>query len=95
MVVIRWPEEQIGIFLGLGRLIMAGFCSVCEDWVIDEGDWWVSGYYVWLRIASQPRAKGNVGFCVGVCLCGGIGMDECFGGGFSGGGFGGGTDFVR
>ena len=74
---------------------MAGFCSVCEDWVIDDGDLWVSGYYVWLRIASQPRAKGNVGFCVGVCLCGGIGMDECFGGGFSGGGFGGGTDFVR
>ena len=54
-----------------------------------------SGYYLLRRIASQPRAKGNGGFCDGVCLCGDIGRGDCFGGGFSGSGFGGGTDFVR
>uniref|UniRef100_A0A2N9FSP5 Aminotransferase-like plant mobile domain-containing protein n=1 Tax=Fagus sylvatica TaxID=28930 RepID=A0A2N9FSP5_FAGSY len=38
-----------------------------------------------------PSMKGNGGFYDGFCLCGDIGRDDCFGGGFSGGG---GTDFV-
>ena len=58
-------------------------------------DLWVSGYCVLLRIDSQPSTKGNGGFYDGFCLCGGIGGDDCFGGGFSGDSFGGGIDLVR
>jgi hypothetical protein len=62
----------------------------------DDGDLWVWFWVtVLLRLGSQPRTKGNGGFYDGFCLRGGIGMDECFGGSFSGGGFGGSTDFVR
>uniref|UniRef100_A0A2N9JAH0 Uncharacterized protein n=1 Tax=Fagus sylvatica TaxID=28930 RepID=A0A2N9JAH0_FAGSY len=43
---------------------------------------------------SQPSTKGNGGFYDGFCLCGGIGRVDCFGGGFRGDGFGGGTDLV-
>jgi hypothetical protein len=53
-------------------------------------DLWVSSYYVLLRIASQPSMKGNGGFYDEFCLCGGIGRDDYFGGGFSSG-----TDLVR
>ncbi len=39
-------------------------------------DLWVSGYCVLLRITSQPRMKGNGGFCDGFCLYGDIGRGD-------------------
>ena len=58
-------------------------------------DLWVSGYFMLLRIELQPSTKGNGGFYDGFCLCGDFGRDDCFGNGFSDGGFCGGIDFVR
>ena len=39
-------------------------------WVVGGFDMWVSGYCVLLRIDSQPRTKGNGGFCDGFCCVG-------------------------
>ena len=37
-MALKFPGFCFGY---LGGLIMAGFCSVFEDWVIDDGDLWV------------------------------------------------------
>ena len=55
--------------------------------MFDDRDLWVRFWVtVLLSIGSQPRMKGNGGLYDGFCLCGGVGMDDCFGGS---------TDFVR